>query len=111
MARLLADDNRAGLALHFLIPFSIRFLADVSTSYFSDRVDLMALAVWLVALRVAYVKRDPRETSWRVFWISAIVLDALILYFSGTRGAVVGLVAGIATFTTGLCDLGKAQAA
>lgn len=69
--------------------------------YRNGDVDQMALVVWVVALRLAYVKGNSRETSWRVFWITAIALDALILYLSGTRGAFVGLVGGLAAFAVG----------
>ena len=34
------------------------------------------------------------ETLMRVFWVSVILLDLLMLYQSGTRGAIVGLAAG-----------------
>ena len=94
---------------HFLIPYSIKLLADVSTSYFSDRLDLMALAAWLVALRLAYVKGDRRETLWRLFWISAVVLYALILYLSVTRGAVAGLVGGVMAVATGYAIWGRVR--
>ena len=34
----------------------------------------------------------------RAFWVAVILLDLLMLYQSGTRGAVVGLAAGLGTF-------------
>ena len=38
------------------------------------------------------------DTPMRVFWVAVIVLDLSMLYQSGTRGAIVGLAAGMATF-------------
>ena len=75
--------------------------------YRNGSVDQMALVVWLVALRLAYVKDNSRETTWRVFWITAIALDALILYLSGTRGAFVGLVGGLVAFAIGYTIWGR----
>ena len=49
----------------------------------------------------------PAETWWRVFWVSAVALDALILYLSGTRGAVVGLTAGLLAFAVGYAAWGQ----
>ena len=34
--------------------------------------------------------------GWRLVWIAAIVLDLLMVWFSGSRGALLGLVAGLA---------------
>ena len=47
------------------------------------------------------------ETWWRVFWVATIILDALILYLSGTRGAFVGLVAGLVAFAVGYLIWGR----
>ncbi len=38
---------------------------------------------------------------WRVYWITAILLDGWILYLSGTRGALVGLMAAVVAFSVG----------
>ena len=51
----------------------------------------------------------PAETWWRVFWVSAVALDALILYLSGTRGAVVGLTAGLLAFAVGYAAWGLSR--
>ncbi len=55
-----------------------------------------------------------RQPSWaspdnlmRVFWVSVILLDLLMLYQSGTRGAIVGLAAGLGTFVVGYILWGK----
>ncbi len=47
------------------------------------------------------------DTLMRVFWVSVIVLDLLMLYQSGTRGAIVGLAAGAGTFVVGYILWGK----
>ena len=45
---------------------------------------------------------------WRAFWIAAVVLDAWVLYFSGTRGALlVGLPAGLLVFGVGYLMWGR----
>ena len=48
---------------------------------------------------------ESQRPSWasgdnlmRAFWVAVIVLDLSMLYQSGTRGAIVGLAAGLATF-------------
>ena len=43
----------------------------------------------------------------RAFWVAVIVLDLLMLYQSGTRGAVVGLAAGLGTFVLAYVLWGK----
>ena len=43
----------------------------------------------------------------RAFWVSVILLDLLMLYQSGTRGAIVGLAAGLGTFVVGYILWGK----
>ena len=48
-----------------------------------------------------------QETLMRVFWVSVIVLDLLMLYQSGTRGAIVGLAAGAGTFIVGYILWGR----
>ena len=50
------------------------------------------------ARRAPTEEEFPWEVFLRAFWVAAIVLDALILYMSGTRGAVVGLAAGLIAF-------------
>ena len=62
-------------------------------------------------------RRQPVESqgpSWaspdnlmRAFWVSVILLDLLMLYQSGTRGAIVGLAAGLGTFVAGYILWGK----
>ena len=47
------------------------------------------------------------EALWRVFWIAVILLDAWILYLSGTRGAFIGLVAGLLAFAVGYLVWGQ----
>ena len=47
------------------------------------------------------------DTLMRVFWVSVILLDLLMLYQSGTRGAIVGLAAGMGTFVVGYILWGK----
>ena len=47
------------------------------------------------------------DTLMRVFWVSVILLDLLMLYQSGTRGAIVGLAAGMGTFVLGYILWGK----
>lgn len=48
-----------------------------------------------------------QDTLMRVFWVSVILLDLLMLYQSGTRGAIVGLAAGLGTFIVGYVLWGK----
>ena len=38
------------------------------------------------------------DTLMRIFWVAVILLDLLMLYQSGTRGAIVGLAAGLGLF-------------
>ena len=47
------------------------------------------------------------DTLMRAFWVSVILLDMLMLYQSGTRGAIVGLAAGLGTFVVGYILWGK----
>ena len=47
------------------------------------------------------------ETLWRSFWIAAIVLHVWILFLSGSRGALIGLVAGLLAFATGYIFWGQ----
>ena len=49
------------------------------------------------------------ETWWRFFWITALIMDALMLYYSGTRGAAVGLAAGLIAFAVGYGLWGKVR--
>ena len=58
-------------------------------------------------------RQDRREVTvsweiwWRVFWVAAILLYLWILYLSGTRGAVIGLGAGIVAFAAGYALWGR----
>ncbi len=47
------------------------------------------------------------DTLMRAFWIAVILLDLLMLYQSGTRGAIVGLAAGLGTFVVGYILWGR----
>ena len=47
------------------------------------------------------------ENSLRAFWATVIVLDASILYLSGTRGAFVGLAAGLVVVAIGYVIWGQ----
>ena len=42
---------------------------------------------------------DESLIWWRLFWVTAIALDLWVLALSGTRGAVIGLAAGLAAFS------------
>jgi hypothetical protein len=44
---------------------------------------------------------------WRVFWVAVILLDALMLVQSGTRGAVIGLGMGLVAFALAYIVVGK----
>ena len=57
---------------------------------------------------------ESQRPSWasfdvlmRAFWISVILLDLLMLYQSGTRGAIVGLAAGVGLFVVAYILWGK----
>ena len=47
------------------------------------------------------------ENSWRAFWAAVIVLDAWMLYRSGTRGALIGLTAGLVAVASGYMIWGR----
>ena len=47
---------------------------------------------------------------WRMFWALVIILDLVILYRSGTRGAVIGLAAGLLSFACGYALWGQIRA-
>ncbi|MBM3933396.1 MAG: O-antigen ligase family protein [SAR202 cluster bacterium] len=49
------------------------------------------------------------ENVMRAFWISALLMDLLMLYLSGTRGAFLGLVAGLLFFIAGYAALGRVR--
>ena len=59
------------------------------------------------ARRAPAEEEFPWEVLLRTFWITAIVLDGLILYMSGTRGAVVGLAGGMIAFAVGYLIWGR----
>ena len=42
-----------------------------------------------------FLAEGRRQEWWLVFWGSVVVLDAVVLYLSGTRGALLGLAAGL----------------
>ena len=44
---------------------------------------------------------------WRAFWIATIVLDVVIMFLSGSRGAVIGLAAGLLAFAAGYAIWGQ----
>ena len=59
-------------------------------------------------------RAESRRPPWasfdnlmRAFWVAVILLDLLMLYQSGTRGAVVGLAAGLGIFVVGYTLWGK----
>ena len=41
---------------------------------------------------------DTALILWRVFWVVVVLLDIWVITLTGTRGSVIGLVAGLATF-------------
>ena len=45
--------------------------------------------------------RNSSALMWRIFWIVVIVLELWVITLTGTRGAVVGLAAGLAAFAFG----------
>ncbi len=47
------------------------------------------------------------DTLMRLFWVAVILLDLLMLYQSGTRGAIVGLAAGLGLFVLAYVLWGK----
>ena len=47
---------------------------------------------------------------WRTFWIAVIILDLAMLLRSGTRGAVIGLAAGLLSFALGYALWGRMRA-
>ena len=47
------------------------------------------------------------DTLMRVFWVAVILLDLLMMYQSGTRGAIVGLAAGLGLFVLAYVLWGK----
>ena len=51
--------------------------------------------------------RIPSVALWRLFWLIVIALDLVMLAKSGTRGAVVGLSAGLLSFTGAYMMWGK----
>ena len=51
--------------------------------------------------------RVSSDTLMRVFWVAVILLDLLMLYQSGTRGAIVGLAAGLGLFVVAYVLWGK----
>ena len=44
---------------------------------------------------------DWRLLWWRIFWVTVIVLDFWIFWLTGTRGAFIGLLAGLLVFAVG----------
>jgi O-antigen ligase len=44
---------------------------------------------------------------WRIFWIAVIILDFTVLFRSGTRGALIGLAAGLTSFGAGYTVWGR----
>ena len=49
------------------------------------------------------------EKWWRAFWIVVILLDSAILYLSGTRGAMIGLAAGLVAFAAAYLVWGQSR--
>ena len=47
------------------------------------------------------------EGLWRMFWASAALLDVTVLYLGGSRGALVGLLAGLLFFGAGYVAWGR----
>ena len=56
---------------------------------------------------IYFIWPKPRQAWWRVFWLSVLVLDVSIMYQSGTRGALIGLAAGLLAFGGGYTLWGK----
>ena len=48
--------------------------------------------------RMARTSLDSSLVWWRLFWLSAVVIDLWVLFQSGTRGAFTGLLAGLLVF-------------
>ena len=61
--------------------------------------------------RVRRVRQEENHSIstalWRGFWIAAIVLELWVITLTGTRGAVIGLVAGLAVFAGGSIAFGQ----
>ena len=53
------------------------------------------------------VARDSSANWWRLFWVTTIALDFWVLTLSGTRGAAVGLAAGLVVFAAGYMTWGR----
>ena len=51
--------------------------------------------------------RDWQLLSWRMFWITAMVLDFWIFWLTGTRGAFIGLSAGLVLFAAAYSIWGR----
>lgn len=49
--------------------------------------------LWLFL--AGYLFSVNKNKNWRVFYITSIILNLVIIYFTGTRGAIVGLVMGV----------------
>ena len=47
--------------------------------------------------------------SWRLFWLAVIALDLWILSLTGTRGAIIGLGAGLLAFAVGYMVIGRVR--
>ena len=53
---------------------------------------------------------DPWLMWWRLFWIAVVALDFWVLTLSGTRGAFIGLGAGLIAFAAGYMVWGQVRA-
>ncbi len=67
-----------------------------------DRIDgtignssFLAGYMLINALFAFWLLLEKRNWGWRIFYISAIIIDLIILYSTQTRGAILGLIAGL----------------
>ena len=60
--------------------------------------------------RVRNQDSDASVLPWRLFWAVAVALDLWVITLTGTRGAAIGLVVGLATLAVGYLVFGRRKA-